>query len=255
MGSTDGTLEAMEPLAGPDLDLVRLTNDTPWDELARRMVESVRRVRCDWVLFLDADEFWLPATGSLRDCGALADNDIVSVDRFNVVATPGGPAMPLPPLPETYGHIHLYARRIEGFKRHLELHPDTPWISGVPVPKVIARSELIESVIMGAHDVGAAAGQQVRRSRARDVLVAHLPVSGPERFRRRMANIGEFLRLNPGYLHDDQGWHWKRFHEIVGRGGLEDEYRRQLVEPSRLESLAAEGAIRTAAQLLHRDPW
>jgi len=251
MGSKDGTLETVERLCGSNLDLVRLANDTSWEEFSRRMVESVRRVPVDWVLFLDADEFWLPATGSLRDCAAVAENDIVTVDRFNVVVTASGPAIPLPPVPAVYPHIHLYTRPMENVQEDLELHPDTPWISRVPVPKVIGRLGFIESVSMGAHDITTADERPARRARATDLVIAHVPFSSLERFRRRLANIGEFLRLNPNYLRGAQGWHWKRFHEISLQGGIEDEYRRQLIEQPRHESLAARGTVRTAAQLLH----
>jgi glycosyltransferase involved in cell wall biosynthesis len=250
MGSTDGTLEAVEQLAGPRLDLVRLTNDTPWDKLARLTVESVKRVPADWVLFLDADEFWLPATGSLRDCAALSGHDCVTVDRHNVVATPSGPLMPLPPVPEAYSSIYLYTRKIPNFRQHMEQNPDTPWISGVPVPKVISRTAFIQSVTMGAHDIATADGQAARRARARDLVVAHLPVSTSRRFHRRITNISDFLRLNPGYLEGSQGWHWKRFHEIAQRGGTDEEFQRQLVDQQQFESLAKSGAVQSAAELL-----
>jgi hypothetical protein len=93
---------ASSRLAGPSLDLVRLRNDTPWEELKRRAIESVRAAPADWVLFQDADEFWLPASGSLRHCASLTGNDIVTVNRFNVVATENGPAFAMPPVPEAY---------------------------------------------------------------------------------------------------------------------------------------------------------
>jgi hypothetical protein len=126
-----------------------------------------------------------------------------------------------------------------------------PWIRGVPAPKFISRREFVASVTMGSHDVDSTDGRAARRVTASDLVVAHLPVSGRERFRRRIANFGEFLRLNPGYLRGAEAWHWKRFHEVSMRDGTEQEYRRQLVDRARLCSLAAAGTVRTAAQLLH----
>lgn len=251
MGSRDGTLEAIERFAEPSVDLVRLRNDTPWEELRRRTIESVRATPADWVLFQDADEFWLPASGSLQHCASLTGNDVVTVNRYNVVATESGPAFAMPPVPEAYSRILLYAQPIPSFQRYLELHPEVPWIRGVPVPKVISRRECVGSVTMGSHDVDSADGCVARRAAASDLVIAHLPVSSLERFRRRVANIAEFLRLNPGYLRGAEAWHWKRFHEISIREGTEQEYRRQLIDQARLCSLAAAGTVRTAAQLLH----
>ena len=46
------------------------------------------------MIFLDADEFWLPASGSLKDCEALQAADVVTVERYNVVTGTGRPADP-----------------------------------------------------------------------------------------------------------------------------------------------------------------
>jgi glycosyltransferase involved in cell wall biosynthesis len=250
MGSTDGTLEMIKRYRWPELQLVKLSNDTSWDEFGRRTVESVREVPADWVMFLDADEFWLPATGSIKDCTALAENDIVTVDRFNVVVTDFGLAMPRDPGPENYGETFLYARQIEDFRKHMESNPDTPWISGVPVPKVIGRIDFVESIAMGGHDIVAADGRHVRRARATDVLIAHVPISTLDRFQRRVANISEFMELNEDYLKGDQGWHWRRFHGIAMEGRVTEEYERQIVGPVRMGQLISAGSVSTVSRLL-----
>jgi hypothetical protein len=45
-------------------------------------------------LFIDGDEYPLPATGFLKDSEALANADVVSIDRFNIPLGPTGPLMP-----------------------------------------------------------------------------------------------------------------------------------------------------------------
>lgn len=251
MGSTDGTLAAVEAREGPAVELHRLRNDLPWDELRVRTVEAIRARPADWVLFQDADEFWLPAGGSLRACDSLARADIVQVPRYNVaVDAVDGVRMPVPPAPEHYPGIEMYTRKIADFRRHMAENPDTPWIAGVPAAKVIARADCIDEVTMGSHNVEAAAGRPVRRVVANDMLIAHVPVSSAERFQRRADNICEFMRLNPGYLVGAQGWHWKRLHQLALEGRVEEEYACQLTDAAGRAALRESGVLATAAEML-----
>jgi glycosyltransferase involved in cell wall biosynthesis len=255
MGSKDGTLDVIERYRGPEFELVRLANSTPWDELRQRTVESIKRSSADWALLLDADEFWLPATGSIKDCVALAEQDIVTVPRFNVALTDTGLAMPDDPGPEDYDQILLYARPFPHFRAHLLVHPETPWIRGVPGPKVMARTALIDSVTMGRHDVVSADGQRTRRSKAADVVIAHVPFSSRDRFERRVANISEFFVQNENYLNEAQGWHWRRLYRLARQGRTGEEYEHQIVDRLRLDALVKSGAVSTVSQLLSlKDP-
>lgn len=253
MGSRDGTLEVLERHPRARLTIERLNRSTPWNELHERTVGAVRRTDADWALLLDADEFWLPATGSLRACLAGAAHDVAVVDRFNVVLTDDGPAMPDPLVPENYDRIYLHTRRLENFRQHLEDHPETPWITGVPVPKVIARREFIGSVGMGGHDVLSVQSESGRRARAADLIVAHFPLSTLDRFRKRVANISEFFELNPDYFQGSQGWHWRRLYELHRGGKLCEEFERQVVERGRLDELIEEGSVQTASEVLGLD--
>lgn len=250
MGSADGTLEVLQSYRGAHLALHRLNPWTPWNELHARTVHEIQGTNADWILLLDADEFWLPATGSLRACLAGAVHDVAVVDRFNVVLTDDGPAMPDPLVPENYDRIYLHTRRLEDFRQHLEDHPETPWITGVPVPKVIARREFIGSVGMGGHDVLSVQSESGSRARAADLIVAHFPFSTLDRFRKRVANISEFFELNPDYFEGSQGWHWRRLYELHRGGKLREEFERQVVERGRLDELIEEGSVQTASEIL-----
>jgi len=252
MGSTDGSLEWLRGHEGPTLDLVCLPNDRSWEELRRRTIESIRKVAADWVLFLDADEFWLPATGSLRDTAALARAQVLTVERFNAVLLPDGVAFAAPPVPERYPDILLHTRVIPHFNDHMLANPDTPWISGVPAAKVMARVGLVEQVAMGGHDIVSATGAAVRE-RAADLLIAHLPYTSRERFERRLANIAEFFRHSPDYLSGQQGWHWRRLHALWREGRGAEEFARQVTSPARLRELRAEGSVESAAEWLARN--
>jgi glycosyltransferase involved in cell wall biosynthesis len=104
-GSTDGTLDVLETerRAG---DVV-VTHVDPaeivdYDTESARAVELARSSGADWVLIMDADEFFIPATGSLKDCRHLHDADVIVADRFNVVVMPRHLLMPTMLTPQHY---------------------------------------------------------------------------------------------------------------------------------------------------------
>ena len=87
-------------------------------------------------LFLDTDEFVLPSTGSLSDLPELAENDILTIERFDV-AVSRGRVHPVrgPDRPACIRRLLLYAGAAE---------PD-------PYPKVMARPEAIVRLHEGDH--------------------------------------------------------------------------------------------------------
>ena len=102
----------------------------------------------------DADEFWLPATGNLKDCAAFYSSDVLTVDRYNVALGSNGPFMPLQPSPEVYDQTYLYARTIPSFQVAKQTHAKrAPWIHGMVEPKIAARRSKIIDLALGQHDV------------------------------------------------------------------------------------------------------
>jgi hypothetical protein len=248
MGSTDGTWEILEKHRSATFDVVRMSNSDSPTDYDRANLELVQRLPADWVMFLDADEFWLPATGALRDCTALAEHDVVRVHRYNVPLGHAGPMIALPPTPSRYADAFLYIEPVDDLRQHLQANPATPWSSGVPVPKVIARRDCIQGFAPGMHDVTTA--PTVRRASATDLLVAHLPFTTQSRFERKVENIREVHRHHPTYASGQHGWHWVRWVELADAGLLPEEFERQRLGLPALAQLHSRGAVRTAEELL-----
>src|SRR5438105_616863 len=68
LGSVDGTSELLEKFAGdPDICLIRMRREEdPWGYPARMYERTIAEFEIDRVLFIDADEFWLPKSGDLK---------------------------------------------------------------------------------------------------------------------------------------------------------------------------------------------
>ena len=246
-GSTDGTWEVLNALQSQD-DLQVVNLSLPPKESRARKLALAREAGADWVLFLDADEFWLPATGSLKDCRSLADADILIVDRFNVPLTHRGQRRHEDFLPACYEELFLCVRTMPGFKISVKVQPAVPWILGANIlPKVLARADVINTISAGAHSIKPVRGGKLREARPSDLLIAHVPFTTFERFERKVVNICEVIRVYPKFFTGTVGWHWRRWASLYRKGRLREEFDRQVLDEQQLAGLLESGIIRTAA--------
>jgi hypothetical protein len=226
-GSTDGTLEVLERWR--DAGRLRLISEPAAEDFKEkghwwvtRMGRMGAELGADWVLHADADEFWWPAGGDLRDAfeRVPAEYGVVVAPRTEFVARPDGTG----PFWE-----RLTVREARSSLR----------------PKLAHRPEPDLKLRRGAHDIDfedgeiARAGRPVLRGiRERETLddgrlvfapvfparVVHLPLRSFEHYRRRV--------------------------EVMLRGGFEDQTRQRLkdaVEAGRLEEMYDELAVDDAA--------
>ena len=262
MSSTDGTLEILEQYRADDLSIFSLSNasldprtddDQQWEAQARNWYAIAP---CDWVIFVDADEFCLAATGNLKDCAAFYSSDVLTVERYNVALGPNGPFMPLQPSPDVYDQIYLYARTIPTFHVAKQTHAKAaPWIHGMLAPKIAARRSKIIDLALGQHDV--VVDPTCRRERPDDLVIAHLGLSTLTRFKRKVANIrtiyadsGIDLSL-PDQSWENYGtaWHWRRWAAL---GDLSTEFGDNAVSDEELGILRGNGEVMSARELLSR---
>jgi glycosyltransferase involved in cell wall biosynthesis len=250
--SKDGTADILAQHRNKDdFWVVRLDDLEPDGKVwLQRNLEAIAGVRADWMLFLDADERWLPATGSLHDCAGLAQADMLSVARFNVVLAENGAMMPASVATSDYDDILLYVEAIPGFRTHLDDHPDTPWIRGVPGRKAMARPERIGGLTDGMHDIVANDGPPLRQHKPDDLLIAHLPFTTLPRFERKVANIRRSLLVHDEYCGDSLAWHWRRWLALDDAGRTEEEFEHQAVDADAIPRLRQQGIIRSAAEWL-----
>jgi len=252
--SSDGTADILARHCNKDdfwfVQLDDLEPDGDDKIWLRRSLEAMDGVRADWVIFLDADERWLPASGSLHDCAGLADADVLSVPRYNVVLAPGGPTLPRMPTPSDYDSTFLFVEPIPGFQNHLRMNPKTPWIRGVPGAKAMARPERIGALTDGMHDIVANEGPELRYRVPDDLLVAHLPFTTLPRFRQKIVNIRQSIAVHDVYLGDALAWHWRRWLALSDEGKVNEEFSRQIYDAEEITTLLSSGIVRSVSDML-----
>ena len=255
-GSTDGSREILEQerqQSPKDFWVFHFSDQNPdADGWGRLNVDLARASQADWVIFLDADEFWIPASGSLKDCASLRDADFLKVHRYNVPLGPDGLMTVGNACPQVADGLSLIVDGIEDFRAHLRDFPETPWIRGVPVPKVAARPALIEHMHDGGHEVEAASGTALRRVTADDLLIAHLPFSTFSRFEQKLANIRKVFAVHDEYFGEHLAWHWRRWLALPDQPSIRREFERQVFTSQEIELHRRDGVIRSAREMFER---
>ncbi len=167
-------------------------------EMARRAATDVR---ADWVINCDADEFWCPATGSLKDAlGAIDPSAIaISADRTNFL-----------PRPDTG----------EPFWRRMDVrHAVSTNLLGQPLPaKVAHRGRRDITVLQGNH--GVAAGGARLAALPAPITILHFPLRSPEQFANKIAKGGAAYARNTE-LDLGIGGTWRELYERYRRGELD----------------------------------
>gem|GEM_PF-7108144 len=236
----------------PDLRIVsRGTRQaqTSTDPLSPLLAELMSCYPADRVLFLDPDEFWLPASGDLRDTALLAEAEVLSVPRFNIAPVEGRALLPEVLAPARYGEILLVAEPVDaGAGRHGGAMP-APWVMTACAPKVLVNPAIVQALATGGHAPAARSLRAAARE-PEDLVIAHLAISSRARFLEKLASIDATLRLLGDKLTGTDAWHWRRWQALYQAGEAEQEFRAQWLSRAGLAAALAEGRVQSAAALL-----
>jgi hypothetical protein len=257
-GSTDGSLALLQAHQGEWLQVMSMPPATLADsDLAADFeTDQAQSSGCDWVICLDADELWLPASGALRDSSQWHDSgvELITVRRFNVVPSLDADPLPAVVTPAQHADLWLFAGQIANFREHLELEPETRWVSNAPKAKIAVRPDRIGKLRTGWHSAIGPGGAKLRRQASRDIIAAHLPFTTPARFRQKVNNIRRLLVDHPQYFAPDGAWHWRRWAELDSAEAIDREFSLQCVPPDEKAGLCQSGAILSAQALLQSLP-
>lgn len=244
-GSSDGTREILEALSRR-MDLVVIRNeglaryDSSWRDdllvLARDLLEG------DWVVPVDADEFWMPPGGDLRP---LLDESagVLVARRDNVLPGAGleqkddgdfrrSVLTVRRPYP-----AELWRSYAVGSSRAL---PDFPLLLSEVCPKVLCRLHGLEELGYGFHDARHVAGSRALPDSCR---LIHFPVRSFEQFQAKVRAHSRSLFLQGQTQDPGRCWHLKYWNRLQQAGRLETEYRSFFLSRERRLALLQAGVL------------
>jgi len=247
-GSTDGTRAVLGLLArdGP----IRWTIDSGPARQSQLLTELAREAYlggADWVLPIDADEFWWGDTGNLRSelQGSLAGALRVEVINFVQRRSQNGFAA------DALLHMN---RRPPSQVGPVEVAPDLveqnqiAFVEMMYPPKWVSRATVALEIEEGNHG---ASGIDGPRSAAAAIVCLHAPL----RSRAALQAKGEFIASLDG-LHQDRWWHVVRWRRLAGAGLLDREWAANSYADDRLDVYGSSHPLVRDARLVDLiAPW
>jgi hypothetical protein len=212
-GSMDGTTEILQEYAsGPHLRLLhqpKFTHDQAvWVTHMARL--AIDEHGADWLIHCDADEFWYPSHGTLKErlSGFSQTVQALQVKRRNFLP---------PPLDHPYPNKPFFAKQL--FREQHSLNA-----LGNPLPgKICHRAFKGVEISDGNHSLSTD-GQPVRAIRTDEIEILHFPVRSLAQLERKIREGTEALeantRISPG-----TGNTWRKiYYEYVKNGTLSEYY-------------------------------
>jgi len=251
-GSVDGTRECIVELQKTlSIELIDEPSHTIDQDLwVTRMAHRVaEHGKYDWVIHNDADEFWMPAHGSLPDSiqQALeaADQDgsdigVLACKRRNLL-TPNAPAT----------HHYLDNQHVAVRATPLQAGEDA-WnaeacnsVARPVMDKVLTRVSGLSEVGYGNH----AAEHELATSPCNTIEIRHYPVRSREQFERKVVNYGQSLEKNTRF---DPGasMHLRYWYRCWQEGHLDDIYHHVTFSPERLRDMQTSGDVEIVEPLV-----
>ena len=249
-GSRDGTVEILEQFR--DMGVLKLIHEpsetyaqAEW--MTRLLHEAREGFDPDWVMLGDADEFWCPRRGDLKES--------IGRERRSVLFCPSRTMMPhhsrresaLTRDPEKFTPVQKYEKLARAGNEYLEKladrreRLDLDWIFMTPHPKVLSRASRVQEIAQGNHEINRVSRWQ--RGPAKYIEIHHYPIRSFEQFQMKVVQGGEAYERNLS-LPKCMGWHWRRWYGLYSDGELAEEYLRQVVCGKRaLDSLVQSGRV------------
>lgn len=217
-GSVDGTRDILDEYerAGHARVFDEPGRDYAQAKWVTRAMEHARdELSADWIFSNDADEFWVPRAGDLRQVVTGCRVQLLSAGRLNMVYPwdwPGaGP-----------WYSRVIGRVAEPVPRPVlkDIYRDPlpcPYFYLALPPKVLMRAAGLTSVAQGNH-AATYDGRVESIPGALDIF--HYPVRSREQFERKVIQGGQAYAANTE-LPEMAGWHWRRWYRAYQEQGIE----------------------------------
>jgi hypothetical protein len=225
-GSSDRTSEILSDYAGSGRVRWLREDDRPHDQVRRvgRLLRiAAEEYGADWVIHCDADEFWMPAAGSLRDVFAAVPRRyghlVAQRNNFLPTADDGRPF-----------HQRIVVRE----RRSLNLRG-----TGLE-PKVAQRPAAAAVVLPGNHGLASPVLEAAPDIGA--VEVFHFPMRSFEQFERKVVKVGVGYECLPD-RGPDTGIDQLELLALQRRGELGSYYAAEHLDPERIRRGLAVGDL------------
>jgi glycosyltransferase involved in cell wall biosynthesis/predicted O-methyltransferase YrrM len=245
-GSSDGTRQILDEFAaGGRVAVAHFDGPFRQAELTTALAQEAYLQGADWVLPIDADEFWYAPVGDLRSvlersgAGALCVEVVNFIQRRDVIeSSPAGLLHMTRRTAQPAGPIERIAELVESREAaFVEIRYPSKWIT---------RASPALEIQVGNHNVEHVRGE---KTSTEEILCLHAPLRSQAVLRARVPQSRRYAEGG-----NDKVWHIYRWARLAEDGGLEREWlansyedgfidvygrKREVVYDTRLRDLVA----------------
>lgn len=180
----------------------------------------------DWIVHLDADEFW-KGFDFLED----VNKDIkvikssTSLDPKKSDGTTCRDHVVIEQIPEEFNFKNM------PYYRTSEYRPNKGC-------KIIHRPDKKIQILQGNHDAVSFSGRQIFTKR---ITIDHYPVRSYSHFERKVINGGSSYKISNLPL--STGSHWRKWYEIYEKGKLKEEYNKMIYNKEKIIQQISNGKL------------
>ncbi|MBN1474640.1 MAG: class I SAM-dependent methyltransferase [Syntrophaceae bacterium] len=238
-GSTDSTRDILKEYEERGvLHLIDEKNhdhtQAQWNNLMARIARD--QYGADFIFHCDADEFWYPRSGNLKDEISKRPEDILVVDVVNVLFEDKGGEEKFPE-DTRFAIVNPIVA-----KDYQEETKKTNLFYFKYPPKVIFKTKnKMLFVSQGNHTV-TNKDDSVEEGEAHDIMIFHYPVRSKEHFIKKIIRSGAAYENNK-IAGKDAGFHIKKWYASYKQGSLDEEYKKLILDEAEINNLLCEGFI------------
>jgi glycosyltransferase involved in cell wall biosynthesis len=238
-GSIDGTRDVL--LKYQDMGILHLIDEASKDysqaEWVNRMSKiAFEKYQPDIIFHCDADEFWCPKSGNLKNELMKESADVLIVNLINVLLEDkNGDEI----FPQDAKYAMIKPIETDNFEEDSKKQ-NLYFFRYQPKVMFKMKDNSIE-VSQGNHSV-VGNNKALQSKISEDIKIYHFPVRGRRHFFQKVINGGKAYSENKK-LSKSAGWHWRRWFEAYKSGTLFDEYKKLAITKERAKEMKKAGMI------------
>lgn len=237
-GSIDGTIEILEEYKQKgNLHLIlEPQQNYAQAHWVNRMAEIAhKKFNAEYMIHCDADEFWFPRSGNLKNEISTTANNVLSVPFVNVLLADRSKQ-------ESFPGDAIYAVVKPFTTSDLEIDSlrENLYLFKYPQKVIFRTTDGLFEVLAGNHDV--VDNGFMKKGLSRDITIYHFPIRSYQHFTQKVIYGGSSCDRNQK-LSQRICFHWRRWYESYKKGTLDQEYDLLILREDRAAQLIMEGIV------------
>ncbi|MEI8174732.1 MAG: glycosyltransferase family 2 protein [bacterium] len=241
-GSTDGTRDVL--LEYEKRGILKLIDEPEQNysqyKWVNRMGEiAIKEYKADIIFHCDADEFWFPSTGNLKDEIINSKENVLIVNLINILLEDKNGLESFPK-----NSIYSVIKPIPSIDLMTDSQNENLYMFQY-LPKVMFKTNKgLLKVNQGNHSIFETEikTKKVSQKKSEKIIIYHFPIRNKQQFLTKIINGGKSYEINNEF-DDSIGFHWRRWYKNYKNGTIDSDYKKIILDNKTANQMITNGTI------------